>query len=55
MKTICVVTGTRAEYGLLLPIMRAVETSGSLKLQLAVTGMHLESDGRFGMTVREIE
>jgi len=52
-KIICIVTGTRAEYGLLKPlIFRILETDG-LALRLVVTGMHLCSD--FGNTWKEIE
>lgn len=52
MRKIAVVTGTRAEYGLLEPILRLIENDASLRLQLIVTGAHLEA--RLGMTVREI-
>jgi len=52
-RRICVVTGTRAEYGLLRPIMRAVGETRGLALQTVATGMHLAR--RFGYTVREIE
>ena len=40
-RKICVVTGTRAEYGLLKNIMRQIDESDDLDLQLIVTGMHL--------------
>ena len=53
MKKICVVTGTRAEYGLLFWLMRRIEEDKNLKLQLIVTGMHLSSE--FGLTYKEIE
>lgn len=53
MKKICIVTGTRAEYGLLKPIIDKVYRSGELELQLVVTGAHLSPE--FGMTYREIE
>ncbi|MCD6461144.1 MAG: UDP-N-acetylglucosamine 2-epimerase (hydrolyzing) [Thermoplasmata archaeon] len=53
IKKVCVVTGTRAEYGLLKPVMRAVENHPSLELQVVATGMHLMPE--FGMTYREIE
>ncbi len=53
MKRICVVTGTRAEYGLLRCVMRGIRLSASLELQLIVTGMHLSPE--FGLTYREIE
>ena len=49
---IAVVTGTRAEYGLLAPIMRGIEDSPNLELQVFVTGSHLLND--FGLTVDEI-
>ena len=53
MKKICIVTGTRAEYGLLKPVIEKVNTSVNMELQLVVTGMHLSSE--FGLTYREIE
>lgn len=53
MKNICVVTGTRAEYGLLRWVMEGIRKSPELKLQLIVTGMHLSPE--FGMTVDTIE
>ncbi len=49
----CVVTGSRAEYGLLYWLMREIENTPDLSLQVAVTGMHLSPE--FGLTVREIE
>lgn len=52
-KTICVVTGTRAEYGLLRPVLRKIEASDTLCLRLVVTGAHLSP--AFGCTVEEIE
>lgn len=53
MRKICVVTGTRAEYGLLYWLLREIEADDALELQLAVTGMHLSPE--FGMTVEAIE
>lgn len=53
MKKICIVTGTRAEYGLLKPIIEKVKENSNLELQLVVTGAHLSSE--FGETYREIE
>ena len=53
MKKICVVTGTRAEYGLLRRVMKGISQSYQLELQLLVTGMHLSPE--FGMTVDAIE
>ena len=50
---VCVVTGSRAEYGLLYWVMRDIREEPDLDLQLVVTGMHL--DPRFGMTVDQIE
>ena len=47
------VTGTRAEYGLLRWVMDGIRSSPKLELQLAVTGMHLSPE--FGLTWREIE
>ena len=53
MKKICVVTGTRAEYGLLKPVIKEINDSRDLELELVVTGMHLSPE--FGLTYREIE
>jgi len=52
-RKICVVTGTRAEYGLLRWLMQAVQQTPDLALQLLVTGTHLSPE--FGLTYREIE
>ena len=52
-RKICVVTGTRAEYGLLYWLMKEIETDSELELQLIVTGMHLSPE--FGLTYKEIE
>ncbi len=52
-KKICVVTGTRAEYGLLYWLMKEIESDETLELQLIVTGMHLSPE--FGLTYKEIE
>ena len=53
MKKICVVTATRAEYGLLRNVIRRIDRDAQLELCLLVTGMHL--DGKYGSTVQEIE
>lgn len=53
MKTIAIITGTRAEYGILKPVIEAVQQSSQLQLKLIVTGMHLSA--QHGMTVNEIE
>lgn len=50
---ICIVTGSRAEYGLLYPLMRLIRKESSMDLQLLVTGMHLSPE--FGLTFRQIE
>lgn len=52
-RKICVVTGTRAEYGLLRWLMRGIADDPTLQLQIIATGMHLSPE--FGMTYREIE
>jgi UDP-hydrolysing UDP-N-acetyl-D-glucosamine 2-epimerase len=51
-RKICVVTGSRAEYGHLFWLMRSIKEDRSLKLQLVVTGMHLEKN--FGSTFQVI-
>ena len=53
MKKICVVSGSRADYGLLRPLMEGIRASHTLDLQLIVTGMHLSPE--FGSTVDLIE
>lgn len=53
MKKVCIVTGTRAEYGLLKPVIDKVNNSATMELQLVVTGMHLSTE--FGLTYHEIE
>ena len=52
-RRIAVVTGTRAEYGLLRTVMRAIDAHRRLELQLVVTGSHLLRSA--GYTVRAIE
>ncbi|WP_149722143.1 UDP-N-acetylglucosamine 2-epimerase [Campylobacter concisus] len=53
MRKICVVTSTRAEYGLLYWLLKEISADSELKLQLIVTGMHLSPE--FGLTYKEIE
>jgi len=53
VKKICVVTGTRAEYGLLRWVMQGIKDSTVLELQLIATGLHLSPE--FGLTYRDIE
>ncbi|NOX92606.1 MAG: UDP-N-acetylglucosamine 2-epimerase (hydrolyzing) [Gammaproteobacteria bacterium] len=52
-RRICVVTGSRAEYGLLYWTLREIIDDPALALQLAVTGTHLSP--AFGLTVQHIE
>jgi UDP-N-acetylglucosamine 2-epimerase (non-hydrolysing)/GDP/UDP-N,N'-diacetylbacillosamine 2-epimerase (hydrolysing) len=53
VRKICVVTGSRAEYGLLYWLMKGIQDEPSLELQVVVTGMHLSPE--FGLTYRTIE
>jgi len=51
-KKIAVVTGTRAEYGILKPLLRKINESKKIELKLIVTGMHLLKE--FGNSIEEI-
>lgn len=51
-RRVCIVTGTRAEYGLLRGVIAGVAAEAALDLQLIVTAAHLSSE--FGQTWREI-
>jgi UDP-N-acetylglucosamine 2-epimerase len=51
-RKICVVTGTRAEYGILEPVMKAIKKSPTLELSVIVTGMHLAQ--QFGYTLKRL-
>ncbi|MGG7198256.1 UDP-N-acetylglucosamine 2-epimerase [Clostridium butyricum] len=53
MKKICVVTSTRAEYGLLKNIIRKLKKSNEFEVNIVTTGMHLSPE--FGFTYKEIE
>jgi UDP-hydrolysing UDP-N-acetyl-D-glucosamine 2-epimerase len=53
MRKVAIITGTRAEYGLLYWIIKGIHDDPELELQLIVTGTHLSPE--FGLTVREIE
>ncbi|WP_405373468.1 UDP-N-acetylglucosamine 2-epimerase [Pseudobutyrivibrio sp.] len=53
MRKICVITGTRAEFGLLSGLMRLIQQSEHTTLQVVATNMHLSE--RYGSTYREIE
>lgn len=50
---ICVVTATRAEYGLLRPVIKGMMNNDAFDVHVAVTGMHLSPE--FGLTYKEIE
>ncbi|MBC3932348.1 UDP-N-acetylglucosamine 2-epimerase [Undibacterium curvum] len=52
-RKICVITGTRAEFGLLRWLMQEVQNDPVLELQVIATGMHLSPE--FGLTYREVE
>jgi UDP-N-acetylglucosamine 2-epimerase (non-hydrolysing)/GDP/UDP-N,N'-diacetylbacillosamine 2-epimerase (hydrolysing) len=52
-RKICIVTGTRAEYGLLYWLMKEIQGDPDLELQIIVTGMHLSPE--FGLTYKKIE
>ena len=52
-RKVCVVTGTRAEYGLLQSVLALLDDDPDFELQLVATGMHLSPE--FGMTCRAIE
>lgn len=52
-RKVCVITGTRADFGLLRPLIRLIADDTELHLQLSVTGMHLSPE--FGLTFKEIE
>jgi GDP/UDP-N,N'-diacetylbacillosamine 2-epimerase (hydrolysing) len=53
MRKVCVFTGTRADYGLLKPLLHAIKSHPDLTLQLIVSGMHLKK--RYGSTYKEIQ
>lgn len=53
MKSVCIVTSTRADYGILKPLILGFCEDSEIELRLAVTGSHLSD--KYGMTVSEIE
>ena len=53
MRKICIITGSRAEYGLLRWVMQGIKDDPDLALQIIATGMHLSPE--FGLTYQEIE
>lgn len=52
-RKVCVITGTRAEYGLLSGLMKEIDSDPAMELQIIATCMHLSPE--FGLTFREIE
>lgn len=52
-RKIAVVTGARAEYGILKPLLKRISESGELELSLIVTGLHLLK--KYGLTINEIK
>lgn len=52
-RKVCIITGSRADYGLLNPLMDEVGNAADLALQLVATGTHLSPE--FGLTYKEIE
>ena len=53
IRKICIITGSRAEYGLLRWVMQGIKDDSELTLQVIATGMHLSPE--FGLTYRDIE
>jgi len=51
-RKICIITGTRAEFGLLRLLMQEVHDAPECELQIVATGMHLSS--KYGLTYKEI-
>ena len=52
-RKVCVVTGSRAEYGLFYPILSKIQESNKLELQLISTSSHHSSE--YGLTYKQIE
>ena len=53
MKNVCVVTGSRAEYGIMRALLLKLNKEQNIKLDVVVTAMHLEE--KYGNTYRQIE
>ncbi|MDD2436485.1 MAG: UDP-N-acetylglucosamine 2-epimerase [Massilibacteroides sp.] len=53
MKKICIITGSRAEYGLMSRLMKLIQLEKEFQMQIIVTNMHLSPE--FGLTYKEIE
>ncbi len=52
-RRVCVITGTRAEYGYLFPVLKRIRSDSAMSLQIIATGMHLSKE--HGLTYRIIE
>jgi GDP/UDP-N,N'-diacetylbacillosamine 2-epimerase (hydrolysing) len=52
-KRVCVITGSRAEYGILNPLLKEMKKTSNFLLQIVATGSHLSRE--FGLTYKEIE
>jgi len=52
-KKVCIVTGTRAEYGLFYPLLKRLKSANEFEIRIIATGMHLSPE--FGHTYKEIE
>lgn len=52
MNKVCVITGTRAEYGLLYPLLKRIDTDAQVELNIVVTGSHLSSE--YGLTYKAV-
>lgn len=52
MRKICVVTGTRAEFGLLTPLINKIKADDDLQVQIIVTGTHLSPE--YGLTIEDV-
>lgn len=52
-RKICIITGARADYGLIYSLMKAIQGDDNLVLQVIATGMHLSPE--FGLTYKELE
>jgi len=52
-KNVCIITGTRAEYGLLKPLIDEFINDDFFEVQIIATGMHLSPE--FGLTYKDIE
>ena len=53
MRRLCYITGTRADFGLMLRTLQLAQQSGKLEVSICVTGAHFTRD--FGQTVQEVE